>query len=167
MTIDLNPPAYPSTPIEDQLALLQFYTENEFTDIIFSFDCFYNDRNYKLSEIQEIQLRHDTDDFLSVVKPYEFWWEEAISNCTVEDIKDYLSEEHAGDCVALPCSCMRCWAENNYGIPATATWGKSAGSRAWYAKHDKRSIFTKFKYRMRSKFYIYRNRLKRYFEEKK
>ena len=33
----------------------------------------------------------------------------------------YLSDRHCGDCVAVPCSCVRCHAEDLYGQD-TVTW---------------------------------------------
>jgi hypothetical protein len=43
-----------------------------------------------------------------------------------------LSESHCGDCVAFPCTCTRCWAEEQYNLPFTATWTKSEGCTMFY-----------------------------------
>lgn len=66
-------------------------------------------------------------------KPKTEWWESFMSR---EDfINDYVSglnSMHSGDCTAFPCTCQRCYAENLFGIPNTATWGsKSTGARLY------------------------------------
>lgn len=44
-----------------------------------------------------------------------------------------LADHHGGDCTAIACSCIRCWAEDLYDIPSTVTWnGKHEGSRLYH-----------------------------------
>lgn len=35
-----------------------------------------------------------------------------------------LIEEHCGDCICVPSTCMRCYAEDLYAIKSTVTWCK-------------------------------------------
>ena len=46
---------------------------------------------------------------------------------------------HHGDCIAQPCSCMRCHAEELYNITSSVTWHcKSKGNRL-YSKYKNQS----------------------------
>lgn len=48
--------------------------------------------------------------------------------------KDGLSSMHGGDCTAFACTCERCYAEDLFDVPSTATWGgKHAGHRLYGA----------------------------------
>ena len=47
-------------------------------------------------------------------------------------VKSSLAEMHGGDCTAIACSCIRCWAEGQYLIPYTATWNKHEGHSLYY-----------------------------------
>jgi hypothetical protein len=48
--------------------------------------------------------------------------------------KDGLTSMHGGDCTAFACTCERCYAEDLFDVPSTATWGgKHAGHRLYGA----------------------------------
>ena len=52
-----------------------------------------------------------------------------LGQFTYQNFKDkwlpVLQEEHCGDCVCVPSSCSRCWAEHIYQLQSTVTWCKS------------------------------------------
>jgi hypothetical protein len=57
---------------------------------------------------------------LEVIKEKVGKWGE-ICNLTVDSKEiqayfDYLNTEHLGDCICIPCTCMRCWVEEMLGI---------------------------------------------------
>jgi len=46
--------------------------------------------------------------------------------------KEGLTSMHGGDCTAFACTCERCYAEDLFDVPSTATWGgKHAGHRLY------------------------------------
>lgn len=48
--------------------------------------------------------------------------------------KEGLTSMHGGDCTAFACTCERCYAEDLFDVPSTATWGgKHAGHRLYGA----------------------------------
>lgn len=49
---------------------------------------------------------------------------------------DSLSATHCGDCVSLPCSCSRCWAEDAFGRTPTDTWTQAEGMVMWDRYHE-------------------------------
>jgi hypothetical protein len=52
----------------------------------------------------------------------------------------WLGEPHCGDCTAVAAGCMRCRAEELYGVPNTATWGgRHEGNRLM---HEYRALQT-------------------------
>lgn len=57
------------------------------------------------------------------------WWEAFRGKDQLNFIKESLTSPHAGDCVAYPCSCMRCYAEEFYKLQPTANWPKAVGHR--------------------------------------
>ena len=150
--IDLNPPAYQPTPEEDQLALLQHFIENDLFSMTFCFKKVYEQANginphEGFDQYRRRSIDHFLDDskeFLDAVSSGPDWFKYTTAHWEEYSLKDALSQEHCGDCVALPCTCDRCLAEDYYGIPYTATWSTEEGSKAWHKKIDKRTTLERW-----------------------
>lgn len=67
------------------------------------------------------------------------WWHGYIWENMKNGIRGALTEPHAGDCVAFPCTCMRCYAEEKYKLPITATFTKSEGNKLYHEVLKQRS----------------------------
>lgn len=83
---------------------------------------------------------------LEVIKEKVGAWGE-ICNLKVDsdEIKayfDYLDTEHLGDCVCVPCTCMRCWVESMLGIDTLKGLGKHEASNVQgaFGKDGERTI---------------------------
>lgn len=51
------------------------------------------------------------------------------------NILDSLEDMHGGDCTAMACTCMRCYAEGVFKLPYTATWSKHEGYKLFQEYH--------------------------------
>lgn len=78
-------------------------------------------KQYAISAMNTINEKMDnmTDD--------DEYWDVFAPNFNY--IKDGLKEQHAGDCTAIACTCIRCLAESMYKIDYTANWSKHEGHR--------------------------------------
>jgi hypothetical protein len=52
-----------------------------------------------------------------------------------EVLRGAINDSHCGDCTAIATSCFRCYAEQMYNIPCSATWSKSVGSAMFYRRN--------------------------------
>jgi hypothetical protein len=76
---------------------------------------------YALNALKEVDDAWDEKDA-------DEWWNEFINlEHFNEYIKGALTEEHCGDCTAVPATCSRCYAETMYKLPYTAWWNKHLG----------------------------------------
>ena len=150
--IDLNPPAYQPSEAEDQLALLEHFTDCDFFGMTYAFKRVYeigesiaphpNFEEYRARTVQ--RFLDDSQKFLDAVSEGGDWFKYTTAHWDDYTLKGSLSEIHCGDCVYISCTCDRCLAETYYGIPYTATWSGEEGSKAWHELHDKRSILEKW-----------------------
>ncbi len=55
-----------------------------------------------------------------------------------------LVDSHCGDCTAVAAPCLRCHAEDLYGVPGTATWMREGGKKeGWRLLHEYRALKAK------------------------
>ena len=119
----------------DKRMILLAYQNEEYTNILCSLD-------------MDINGKYNTEPLTDMEKIKEevHKWE-SICNLTVDspEIMQYISfinETHFGDCTCVPCSCVRCWAEDMLGINTMKGLGKHQASKILgaFGKEGNRTI---------------------------
>ena len=130
-----HPPDYIPTEQEHKIAYLTHMLEDIFYDYLL---CINMVRTGQMKD----NTRKDIDGTESLIernlkqidKMFEKWRDEGKSELWEldypyekfkKDFSEYLKEEHCGDCICVPCTCMRCFAEYFYKLESTVTWCKS------------------------------------------
>ena len=139
----INPPAHETTSEQDFRAKVKYYIDENVGDLAYH----YLDA---LQIIAELSTRFELDDAMKKrietvgraknIAEYNMSDEDVLA--PIEEIgwlKAALSEQHEGDCVACPCGCSRCHAEDYYDLPTSRTWcNKSEGWAVYQAAKRER-----------------------------
>ena len=118
----IRPPAYVPTEQEHKIAYLTYMLDYITCESLLSV---WMSRN---GQLKEEYGKQELDSLLSGL--FDNW--DKSGNQPWECLRGYndfkqqyvidLAEAHCGDCVCVSCPCSRCWAEDRYKIPNTATW---------------------------------------------
>jgi hypothetical protein len=137
----LCPPAYTPTESEIKLAKAKYVMENRMWETIHYLTMYYN-----MSKGEELHFPYTKEIVEQNAKQTIEQWNKSMAkwddNMEIWDALidpewfktvyiDGLSDIHSGDCTAFACSCMRCHAEEMFGVPGTANWGKHEGWKLW------------------------------------
>lgn len=114
-----------------------------------------NDSDYKpliTSNKDFEQLKKDSLEVIIRIekmmdRPDDVEWFETDGDYFTKHLRPEIenSEMHAGDCTAVPASCMRCIAEDRYRLPSSVTWSKGDGYRMLLEYSDLRKQLTALK----------------------
>ena len=140
----INPPSPEVSEAEHELALARIAFEDTLWDIMFSMANYIKFKEGMLNEDDfwykqgEEKIRLDA---LEAITEFEEglkgdddkdWWHGYVWDNMKNHIRGCLTSPHAGDCTAFPSTCDRCYAEEKYRIPFTATFNKSQGNKLFH-----------------------------------
>lgn len=132
----INPPAPDTTPEQDFRAKVKYYLDENMGDLAFHYlDALQIIAEFSTSyELNDtMKKRIETVGRAKNIAEYNMSGEDVLA--PIEEIswlKAALFEQHEGDCVACPCACSRCHAEDYYGLPNSRTWANKAEGWSLY-----------------------------------
>ena len=83
---------------------------------------------------------------IEVIKEKANKWAEIynleVDSPLIADYISYIDDQHCGDCICVPCSCVRCWIESWLGIDTLKGLGKHEASNVLgaFGKDGKKTI---------------------------
>lgn len=135
----LNPPAYEPSDNEIKLAKARYAMENNIWEMMHSLIQY-----RELTKGKEPSFPYTKESIEKEAQRTIEKWDQAMNNWDGDIIDAFvndtwfrdvyvsgLSDIHSGDCTAFAASCSRCLAEDLFGVPNTANWGKAEGYRLW------------------------------------
>jgi hypothetical protein len=130
----IQPPAVETTPDQDFRAKLRWYLDEQIGDMAYHMQLMRGVTNNLLmgGEIDTEMLKDLRYAQRSFAKA-DAMMEDGLElmpeiEASAPWLKAALGAPHEGDCVACPCGCLRCQAEDLYGLPSSVTWkGKHEG----------------------------------------
>jgi hypothetical protein len=139
----LNPPVDEMSEAEHKLAEIEYVYDVFLSDMLYNMSKYIrmvkeeklDDKNFKYFE----DLAREDSDFIYKMmdEKVDNWWEHFASRLQLDLIRQSITQSHAGDCTAIPASCMRCIAEVYYKIPSTVKWSKGVGYKLYLESSKK------------------------------
>lgn len=119
----------------DKERILIVYQNEEYTNILCDLDMELNGK-YNRPALTDLEL---------IKEKIGSWGEICNLSVDSEEIKNYISyldTTHMGDCICVPCSCMRCFVEAMLGINTLRGLGKHEANNVLgaFGKDEKKTI---------------------------
>ncbi len=132
----IKPPSYAPTDDEIKLAHARHAFESDIMTIVDDLVNYYHYRETQecpLGVTPEQIKQHASIAVKLWNESIDHWdfdsdfWELFVTTDKFNTWIEALDTVHCGDCISVPATCIRCYAEDLFKIPNTANWDKSTG----------------------------------------